>query len=77
MRRLAGTTDSMDLSLHKLQEMVMDREVCFSPWGRKELDTTVELSWTELNKYPVLIIYSCLFSDLTASNVFYRLEEKD
>ena len=44
MKWLAGTTDSMDLSLHKLQEMVMDREVCCSPWGHKELDTTVQLS---------------------------------
>ena len=42
MRWLDGITDSTDMSLSKLWEMVKDRGslVCCSPWGHKELDTT-------------------------------------
>ena len=39
MRWLECITDSMDMSLSELQELVMDRERCDS-WGRKESDTT-------------------------------------
>ena len=36
-------------TLSRLRELVMDREAlaCCSSWGRKELDTTEQLNWTD------------------------------
>ena len=48
MRWLDGITDLVDMSLSKLQQLVMDREVCHAAVGHKELDTTELLNWTEL-----------------------------
>ena len=42
-----GITDSMDVNLSELQDLVTDREglACCDSWGRKESDTTERLKW--------------------------------
>ena len=44
MRQLGGITDSMDMGLGELQELVMDREAWRASWSCKELDTTEQLN---------------------------------
>ena len=49
MRWLDGITNSMDVFV-KAPEVCDGQEslACYSPWGRKELDMTDRLNWTEL-----------------------------
>ena len=49
MRWLDGITNSMDMSLSKLQELVMERKPCvLQSMGSQRVNMTEQLNWTEL-----------------------------
>ena len=67
MRWLDGITDSMDMSLSKLQEIVKGKEslVCCSLWGHKESDMTERLNSKQLIFYSKEVtLLTCLRPEL-------------
>ena len=73
MRWLDGITDSMDLSLSELRELVMDREACNSR-GCKDSDMIERLKSTELNSTDVFVcVYKACLTFPRITGIYYLI----
>ena len=74
MRRFDGISDSMDMSLSKLQEFVMDREAwCAAVHGVAKSRTQLS-DWTELNPYYSLPSASSLVGSSSSNSLRYKAQ---